>query len=549
MQQQWFDTGTDQVPRNVLEKRKGMLQVENIVALSRKDPDTFVNFTMSYNAPTSGPNKWYSPTESFILPNGQVTGMTCKMHRDWQDAISNYDKTYIEAPREHSKTTRVTMGRALWELGNNPDIRIKIVCQNDEKAAEIVTAISQHILTNERVRAVFPTLQPDVFGQWARHKIYVKRSIISRDASIESSGILAGAVGGRADLLLFDDPVDNKNAIQFPALRETVKQVYYGVWLNLLPAYGGRLVYICTPWHMLDLSMDIKNNHPEYFMCSNPINDAYEPVWPTKWDIQALENRRRDIGNREFDRGFKLKPLSEEEALFHERDFEKLFDYSLNLGELPGDGKGWKFYTGVDLGIGSKSSTKTSIFTFGMRKGFPNIPVEIKVGRFGETEKVRQIHSTYERWEPELIIVENNSYQETFLSWMKEMHFSMPVRGVHTGNQKMDLLVGLPSLAVEIENGMWSIPRGGHRDLTKEEMWTGRKRKDTCTCPVCQWLGQCYSFPIGLSDILMSWWIAREGYRNLASKMGPRIRLLTAHIGRKTSNKGWSADKDDDDDD
>ncbi len=549
MQTEWFDTGTDQVPRPLLEKRKGMLQMQSIVSLARKDPDTFVNFAMSLNAPDKGPNKWYPPTDIFELPNGQITGMTCKMHRDWQDSISSYDKTYIEAPREHSKTTRVTMGRCIWELGNNPDLRIKIVCQNDDKAAEIVTAISQHILTNERVRAVFPTLQPDVFGQWARHKIYVKRSVISRDASVDSSGILAAGVGGRADLLLFDDPVDNKNAIQFPALRETVKQVYYGVWLNLLPAYGGRVVYICTPWHMLDLSMDIKNNHPEYFMCSNPINDAYDSVWPAKWDLQALENRRRDIGNREFDRGFKLKPLSDEEALFHEKDFEKLYDYSINLGELPGDSKSWKFFTGVDLGIGSKSSTKTSIFTFGTRKGYPYVPVEIKIGRFGETEKVRQIHATYEKWDPVMIAVENNSYQETFLSWMKEMRFTMPVKGLHTGNQKMDLLVGLPSLAVEIENRMWGIPKGGHQQLSKDDLWTGRKRKETCNCPVCQWLSQCFSFPIGLSDILMSWWIAREGFRNLASRMGPRIRMLTASVGRKTSNTGWSADKDDDDED
>jgi len=305
------------------------------------------------------------------------------------------------------------------------------------------------------------------------------------------------------------------------------------------------LVYICTPWHMLDLSMDIKNNHPEYFMCSNPIDANLMPVWPSKWDLNALLDRKRDIGNREFDRGFRLLPLSEEESLFHEKDFEKFYDYSISLGQLPGKGTGWKFYTGVDLGIGSKSSSKTSIFTFGMKKGYPQLPVELKVGRFGETEKVRQIHSTYEKWSPEVIAVENNSYQETFLIWMKELGFRMPVRGIHTGNQKMDLRVGLPSLAVEIENAMWTIPRGGHKDVQRDELWTGRKRRDACNCPICQWLNQCWSFPVGLSDILMSWWIAREGYRTLASRMGPRLRVLTAQVNKKTRR---SIDDDDDDD-
>ena len=526
MENTWFDSGTEQVNREQIIKRKNMLQQELIVNLARRDPDTFVNFTMGYNAPSSGANKWYPANERWTLPTGETVGMTCRMHRDWQESITEYEKVYIEAPREHSKTTRVTIGRVIWELGTNPNLRIKIIGQNDEKSAETVTAISQHILNNERVRLVFPNLVPDAFGQWAKHKIYVKRNIISRDASIEASGILAPGTGGRADLLLFDDPVDYKNAIQFPALRESVKQAYYGVWINLLPAYGGRVIYICTPWHTMDLSMDIKRNHPEYKLCSYPIDDSLASVWPSKWDKTALLNRLRDIGSREFDRGFKLKPLSDEEALFHQRDFEVIYDYNFELGFLPGDGKGWKFYSGVDLGMSSKSATRTSIFTFGVKKGYPQVPVEIKVGRFSEVEKIKQVHSTHERWHPEIIAVENNSYQETFLSWMKDLHFKFPVKGLHTGNQKLDLFVGLPSLAVEIENKMWSIPRKGHSTDPLEEKLTGRKRSDNCTCPVCQWLNECFSYPIGLSDILMSWWIAREGYRNLASRIEPRLRIL-----------------------
>lgn len=544
----WFDTGTEPISKTHLNRRKIMLQQEGIVSLCRKDPDTFVNFIMSYNAADSGPNKWYAPEESYQLPTGEITGMTCRMHRDWQDSITQYEKVYIEAPREHSKTTRVSIGRIIWELGNNPDLRVKVISQNDEKSAEIVTAISSHILTNERVRMVFPNLQPDVFGQWARHKIYVKRTAISRDASLEASGVLAAGVGGRADLLVFDDPVDYKNAIEFPALREKVKATYYGVWLNLLPAFGGRVVYICTPWHLMDLSMDIRNNHPEYKMCSYPINENYDPVWVSKWSRQALLNRLRDIGRREFDRGFRLLPLSDEEALFHEKDFDASADYSVKLGQLPGSSRnGWKFYTGMDLGIGSKSSTRTSIFTFGVKKGHPHMPVEIKVGRFGEIEKVRMLYATYKEWSPEIIAVENNSYQETFLTWLKDLGFKMPIHGLYTGSQKADLFTGLPSLAVEIENNMWSIPMAGHKRVGIEERLTGRGRKDVCNCPLCQWTTECLSFPIGLSDILMSWWIAREGYRNLSGRVGPRIRWLSVTEGKERG--GHIDDYDDDDDD
>jgi hypothetical protein len=82
-------------------------------------------------------------------------------------------------------------------------------------------------------------------------------------------------------------------------------------------------------------------------------------------------------------------------------------------------------------------------------------------------------------------------------------------------------------LAIEVENGMWNIPMKGHEDLGE-----GRR---VCTCPVCQWVSECLSYPIGLSDILMSWWIAREGFRTLYSKIGPRIRTLSTSYSKRRS--------------
>ncbi len=96
----------------------------------------------------------------------------------------------------------------------------------------------------------------------------------------------------------------------------------------------------------------------------------------------------------------------------------------------------------------------------------------------------------------------------------------------------MDLHIGLPSLAVEIENGMWGIPMAGHQNTTIADRLVGRRHKEQCNCPVCQWTQECFSFPIGLSDILMGWWIAREGYRNLGSRMGPRIRTIHIQTGQ-----------------
>ncbi len=183
------------------------------------------------------------------------------------------------------------------------------------------------------------------------------------------------------------------------------------------------------------------------------------------------------------------------------------------------------------------------MFTFAEKKGLC-IPVEIKASHFGELEKIRQINSTNERWKPEVVAVENNSYQETLVRLMKEMRMKIPIRGLYTGSDKIDLDTGLPSLELEIENRMWLIPTAGH---TLDD--DGSLKSDGC--PVCKWLEECFQYPIGLSDILMSWWIAREGFRSLKGFSSRHmLRLLSfSAVSKPGIDKFFKSVPDDDEDD
>lgn len=94
-------------------------------------------------------------------------------HVAWQESI--YHPTYspdgnrrqmIIAPRDHGKTTQIPVGRALWELGTNPNLRIKIVCQSDSKAMERLFEIVDNMERNPAVTRVFPHLRPAERGDW-----------------------------------------------------------------------------------------------------------------------------------------------------------------------------------------------------------------------------------------------------------------------------------------------------------------------------------------------------------------------------------------------
>jgi phage terminase large subunit-like protein len=233
-------------------------------------------------------------------------------HDEWHLAWDRFQRVLIIAPRDHAKTSNV-VGRAIWELGRNPNLRAKIVCASDGRAKERLFEIDQHLTTNPKVSEVFPHLMPDPAAPWNAHRLVLKRSARHRDASVEALGITSTATGGRADLLIADDVVDRRNALSFPALREQIKQAWKSDWTNLLEP-DSRVWYICTLWSPSDLSHELMENQA-YHVLRYDIDDNFGAIWPAKWSDAALRTRYDEIGSIEFNRAFRNQAIDTERAL------------------------------------------------------------------------------------------------------------------------------------------------------------------------------------------------------------------------------------------
>jgi len=270
-------------------------------------------------------------------------------HDEWSQAMGEENHLIIVAPRDHGKTT-IIVGRVLWELGRNPNLRIKIVCASDGRAKERLYEVVQHIKLNPRLKEVFPGLVGSEEGEWSKHKIVVKRTARHRDASVEALGITSTATGGRADLLIADDVVDRRNALSMPALRDQIKQAWRSDWSNLLEP-DSRVWYICTLWHKDDLSHELMENSA-YRTLFYSVPDDFGSLWPDKWPESALRIRHRQIGTIEFNRAFRNQAVDEESSLvrphwfiFSKLRHEKVFSERLN--ELT-------FFTSYDTAVGVK---------------------------------------------------------------------------------------------------------------------------------------------------------------------------------------------------
>jgi len=205
--------------------------------------------------------------------------MQAPIHRSWQRFIDHCRQqckhAMIIAPWGHGKTIQV-LGRALWELSRNPNLRIKLVCCDDRLATDRVQTLARYIEGDPDFQAVFPDIRPDPAGSWAQQRLDVIRSAPLPDASVEAKGILSSGIGGRTDLLIVDDPHDLRTGVLEPSRRQAVIGTFHNVWLSRLEPTG-QCIYIATVWHEEDLTHVLAQN-PSFGVLAQAISEDYDGI-------------------------------------------------------------------------------------------------------------------------------------------------------------------------------------------------------------------------------------------------------------------------------
>jgi hypothetical protein len=154
---------------------------------------------------------------------------------------------------------------------------------------------------------------------------------------------------------------------------------------------------------------------------------------------------------------------------------------------------------GVDLAISKrKESADTVIFPFAVDEKGHRYPLldHVRMGKLGSVETASAIMDLNKILKPAMILVENNSYQESLVEWLQHAGGpTLPVTGAHTGRNKMDETLGLPGFSAELERGLWRWYLGDdhHQDPA------GRTQKI---------LNQFREHPVGeKTDAVMALWI------------------------------------------
>ena len=427
-------------------------------------------------------------------------------HEEWHQHMDDADRLVMWGHVESGKTQQVSIGRVLFELGRNPELRTVIVSATASSATKIAGVVKQYIEESTELHEVFPRLEPGG-TKWTENAFTVRRRSRAKDASVQSVGLYGMIYGSRIDRLVLDDVLRWEN-VQTAAARDKAER-----WL--LSTLWGRLTkkakvwWLGNAWHPQDAMHNIAKN-PRWRALRYPVlDDKGRSVWPEQWSMDRIDAFKIDPGPLEYAR--QLMCQSQDESS------RRCKDEWIKLCLFEGEGvamvshldvsdrmvcpEGCFSVTGVDLASKKKTATaETVIFTILVYPNEDRQVLAVDAGKFHGPEIRDKVIDHHDRY-GSTVFVEDNGVQ----GWMLEMigeKRAIPVLPFSTGMNKWNPSYGVESVFIEFSNSKWVIPSRDAVPLSQEAK---------------KWLAECSNYhpSAHTGDRLMASWFAKEGARYL----------------------------------
>ena len=455
-------------------------------------------------------HEWYK-----ILMNKMKTPEGGDWDTDLEPAPENWvnERIGVMAPRNHAKSTCFTVVYPLWKIGNDPDVRILIVSNSSMQAQAFLREIKDKITKNKLYRQVFGDLFPaDMKSpgeKWTDQEIIVRRNATHKDPTVSAMGAGGAILSKRADIIICDDilNLDNTRTVD---QRAKIKQWYNEVLIPVLEP-DGIMINVGTAWNLEDLLHDqLKNKNYDVRRRYKALLQSGQTLWPTRWPYEKLMQLKSEVGSVAFNKSYMNEAMSSEDSTFKPSWLERAkyfgrgryMKYKLDYSQW--DLGAMKVAIGVDLAISQKETADNTAFAvIGETKLGAKIPLWLEQGKFTFGQTQRKIIELANRYNPDIVVVENNGYQEALRRDLAD-NTSLPIVGYSTGGEKYDENVGVSSIAVEFENEKWILP------YSDEEGTEYNKHQIDLLVEGMMNFGSGHT-----ADILMALWFANGGLRRL----------------------------------
>ena len=432
-----------------------------------------------------------------VFKNDQAKGSPAfrqqDFHREWQAAWGKERIVVIHGATGFGKTEQV-LGRLLFDMGNDPMIRILIGGKSDDKANELLGKLKRQIEHNETLRAIFPELRPG--EPWGAETIRLASAGIDTTTNtVTTFGISSPKAGHRADRVLLDDVNDNENT-RTEDRRNYINSTADSVVQTRLTT-NGRLWILANAWDLDDLAFTYSRRPGVWYGCYPAYDSSGRLLWPDFRPKEWLDKVRDTMSPTEFARMFLCQPRDEGTRIFKGAWFELARTFGAGLKPLESvrhkfdrDGRPidndvilnpvaafrdrMRVVVGVDLATGKtekrRKSDFTVLFVLGVRADGKRQVLWIERGRWDSGETIRRMRDIEVRYRPDLFVVEDNGAQTFLMEHARGVIPQARIEPFTTTSAKWDPSIGIESIGIELQAGSWIIPDARPESLSPSEL-------------------------------------------------------------------------------
>ena len=321
-------------------------------------------------------------------------------HFDWADLQAKQKFLKIEGARDVSgKTYFWSYSFPLWTAKYNSGFNIGLISYSLEQVQVLTTHIQQAVETN-----------PDLAGLIPKTKETWTKTHLKCANGTEISGKSFGSPirSGHFDLIIVDDPIKDYGGMN----RQDQLRFFKGVIMPALKP-GGQLIVVGTPIDADDLLLDIEQN--SIFHCAKypAINTDGSSLWPARWSIEALMERKAGMGSWLFDREYMLRRVSSEIAPL-KKAWLRYYD------ALP-EGIPVNIFMADDPALSTEETANyTAIVVGAVTPDNSLYLLEITRKRLSPFDHINELFRLYFKWRPKVIGLETVAFQEMLKAWIYE---------------------------------------------------------------------------------------------------------------------------------
>jgi len=251
--------------------------------------------------------RWH-PARHLLLLNRRLTDL----------ATGRIRRLLVSMPPRHGKSELISHWLPVWYLNTWPERRIILATYGAEFAAD----------WGRRVRNTVQEHADTLQVRIAQDSAAANRWHTTAGGGMVAAGAGGPLTGRGADLFIIDDPIKTAEDAYSATWRERVWDWWTTTARTRLEP-GASVVVLMTRWHDDDLAGRILRNAqesgdgwevlnlPALAEDGDPLGrEPGEALWPERYDVEALQTTRREVGERTWSALYQQRPTVDEGGYF-----------------------------------------------------------------------------------------------------------------------------------------------------------------------------------------------------------------------------------------